>query len=96
MDCATWNISKLNTILDTVLEDLLGITSPYLYFGMYKTFQRLRNMVNILKIRSVGEAIQSGADDLIDLQEDAKIKRKMLRKKGIPLERKDSVDLPQK
>lgn len=36
-----WNIPKLGTILDIVMEDygtiLQGVNTPYLYFGMWKS-----------------------------------------------------------
>lgn len=40
-DCETWNIRRLNTILDYVERDynisIDGVNTAYLYFGMYKT-----------------------------------------------------------
>ncbi|KAJ8406365.1 hypothetical protein AAFF_G00305960 [Aldrovandia affinis] len=40
-DVSEWNISRLNTILDTVERDngitIEGVNTPYLYFGMWKT-----------------------------------------------------------
>lgn len=40
-ECKEWNFNHLNTILDCVTRDygikIPGITTPYLYFGMWKT-----------------------------------------------------------
>lgn len=33
----TWNISRLGTILDLLGTSILGVNTPYLYFGMWKT-----------------------------------------------------------
>jgi DNA damage-responsive transcriptional repressor / [histone H3]-trimethyl-L-lysine36 demethylase len=32
-----WNISSLNNILSQVKKEISGVTTPYLYFGMYKS-----------------------------------------------------------
>lgn len=40
-NCNVWNINRLNTIFDYVkkdyCEEILGVNTPYLYFGMWKT-----------------------------------------------------------
>lgn len=39
--CKTWNLNRLDSILDYVREDygveIGGVTTPYLYFGMWKS-----------------------------------------------------------
>jgi len=34
---STWNFNHLHTILDKINQEIEGITSPYLYFGSWKS-----------------------------------------------------------
>lgn len=36
-DVEGWNITKLGTILDKITKPISGVTTPYLYFGMWKS-----------------------------------------------------------
>ena len=59
-DMNTWNVSKLDNLLDKVGEKVMGVNSPYLYFGMWKaTFAWHVEDMDLFSINYIHSARQS-------------------------------------